>query len=40
MLAEWEGMGFTRVVVYVEAPFPLAGIEALAQSLDRSPVAP
>ncbi|MGH2520921.1 MAG: LLM class flavin-dependent oxidoreductase [Anaerolineales bacterium] len=40
MLAEWEGMGFTRVVVYVEAPFPLAEIEALARSLDRSPVAP
>ncbi len=29
-LAKWEDMGFTRLVVYVAAPFPLAEIAALA----------
>jgi alkanesulfonate monooxygenase SsuD/methylene tetrahydromethanopterin reductase-like flavin-dependent oxidoreductase (luciferase family) len=30
-LLEWEQMGFTRVIVYVTAPFPLAEIESLAR---------
>jgi alkanesulfonate monooxygenase SsuD/methylene tetrahydromethanopterin reductase-like flavin-dependent oxidoreductase (luciferase family) len=28
-LMEWEKMGFTRVIIYINAPFPLEEIEAL-----------
>jgi alkanesulfonate monooxygenase SsuD/methylene tetrahydromethanopterin reductase-like flavin-dependent oxidoreductase (luciferase family) len=33
MLDEWEKMGFTRVVIYIEPPFPLSEIEGIAQRL-------
>jgi alkanesulfonate monooxygenase SsuD/methylene tetrahydromethanopterin reductase-like flavin-dependent oxidoreductase (luciferase family) len=29
-VGEWEAMGFDRVVIYLEPPFPLEGIRALA----------
>lgn len=29
-LSEWEDMGFTRVIIYIEKPFPLAEIEDIA----------
>jgi len=32
-LIKWEEMGFTRVIVYVNAPFPLGEIRALAGQL-------
>jgi alkanesulfonate monooxygenase SsuD/methylene tetrahydromethanopterin reductase-like flavin-dependent oxidoreductase (luciferase family) len=34
-LAEWESAGFTRAVLYVEPPLPMAEIEALARRLGR-----
>lgn len=33
-LMAWQKLGFTRVIVYVRAPFPLAEIEAIAQLRD------
>ncbi len=32
-LEAWEGLGFTRAIVYVKAPFPLAEIEALTLTM-------
>jgi alkanesulfonate monooxygenase SsuD/methylene tetrahydromethanopterin reductase-like flavin-dependent oxidoreductase (luciferase family) len=34
-LAEWEQMGFQRVIAYVNPPFPLKAIEKLAEELAR-----
>jgi alkanesulfonate monooxygenase SsuD/methylene tetrahydromethanopterin reductase-like flavin-dependent oxidoreductase (luciferase family) len=31
---QWEKMGFTRVIIYLSLPFPLAEIETLALALD------
>jgi alkanesulfonate monooxygenase SsuD/methylene tetrahydromethanopterin reductase-like flavin-dependent oxidoreductase (luciferase family) len=36
-LVDWERMGFTRVIIYVLAPFPLSEIEALARTISLSP---
>lgn len=33
MLRQWEALGFTRVLVYVPPPFPLAAFETLAQQV-------
>lgn len=33
MLARWEEMGFTRVIVYVDGPFPLGDFEVLARQM-------
>jgi alkanesulfonate monooxygenase SsuD/methylene tetrahydromethanopterin reductase-like flavin-dependent oxidoreductase (luciferase family) len=36
MLSEWEALGFTRVIAYVDAPFPLTEFERLARLVGGS----